>query len=176
MNKAFIHTIPFLMIVPLITGLMISTIDIVVATTNASTISDTENPALDPLTANNSNLINNSDLVNTTNPFTVEVFVHKNFTGNSTLIEENTTILKGQFQDSISSLIISIDKNQSDGYMIEVCEHKSYSGNCMILGPGSHNVQVLGWLNDQISSIRALSSQTLELKNINPGIITNGSD
>jgi hypothetical protein len=158
------------MIVPLITGFMISTISIVGATTNTSTISDTENPALDPIA------VKNSALANSSSNFTAEVFIHKNFTGNSTIINENTPNLRGQFQDSISSLIISIDKNQSDGYMIEVCEHKSYAGNCMILGPGNHNVQVLGWLNDQISSIRALSPQTLELKNINPGIITNGSD
>jgi Beta/Gamma crystallin len=158
------------MIVPLITGFMISTIGIVGATTNTSTISDTENPALDPITVNNSALANNSS------HFTAEVFVHKNFTGNSTLINENTPNLSGQFQDSISSLIISTEQNQSDGYMIEVCEHKSYTGNCMILGPGSHNVQVLDWLNDQITSIRALSPQALELKNISPGIITNGSN
>lgn len=170
MNKAFIHTILFFMIVPLITGFMISTIDIIQATTNTSTISDTENPVLDPIAVNNSALANNSS------HFIVEVFVHKNFTGNSTIINENTPNLSGQFQDSISSLIISVDKNQSKGYMIEVCEHKSYAGNCMILGPGSHNVQVLGWLNDQVTSIRALSPQAVELKNISPGIITNGSN
>jgi hypothetical protein len=170
MNKAIIHTILFFMTAPLFTGFMISTIGIVAATTNTSTISDTENPVLDSLT------VNNSDLINITSPFTIEVFVHKNFTGNSTLINENTPNLSGQFQDSISSLIISVNKNQSDGYMIEVCEHKSYAGNCMILGPGSHNVQVLGWLNDQITSIRALSAQAIELKNISPGIITNGSN
>jgi Beta/Gamma crystallin len=158
------------MIVPLITGFMISTIDIIQATTNTSTISDTENPVLDPIAVNNSALANN------TSHFVAEVFVHKNFTGNSTLIKENTPNLIGQFQDSISSLIISVDKNQSNGYMIEVCEHKSYAGNCMILGPGSHNVQVLGWLNDQVTSIRALSPQAVELKNISPGIITNGSN
>jgi hypothetical protein len=170
MNKAFIHTILFFIIVPLITGFMISTIDIIQATTNTSTISDTENPVLDPIA------VNNSDLANNSSHFVAEVFVHKNFTGNSTLIKENTPNLIGQFQDSISSLIISVDKNQSNGYMIEVCEHKSYAGNCMILGPGSHNVQVLGWLNDQVTSIRALSPQAVELKNISPGIITNGSN
>ena len=170
MNNGYIHIIPFLVIVPLITGFMISTIDIVYATTNTSAFNDTENPALDLITVNNSGLANNSS------HFTAEVFVHKNFTGNSTLINENTPNLSGQFQDSISSLIISTDQNQSDGYMIEVCEHKSYTGNCMILGPGSHNTQVLGWLNDQITSIRALSPHALELKNISPGIITNGSN
>jgi hypothetical protein len=158
------------MIVPLITGFMISTIDIVHATTNTSTLNDTENLTLEPTTVNNSALANNSS------HFTAEVFVHKNFTGNSTLINENTPNLSGQFQDSISSLIISIDQNQSDGYMIEICEHKSYAGNCMILGPGSHDTQVLGWLNDQITSIRALSPHALELKNISLGIITNGSN
>ena len=72
-------------------------------------------------------------LVKDTSRFTAEVFVHKNFTGNSTLINENTPNLNGQFQDSISSLIITTDTNQSDGYMVEVCEHESYAGNCMIL-------------------------------------------
>jgi hypothetical protein len=170
MNKGYIHTILFLMIVPLITGFMISPINIIQATTNTSTINDTENPSLDPIA------VNNSALANSSSNFTAEVFVHKNFTGNSTIINENTPNLRGQFQDSISSLIISVNKNQSDGHMIEVCEHKSYAGNCMILGPGSHNVQVLGWLNDQTTSIRALSPQALELKNINPGVITNGSN
>jgi hypothetical protein len=170
MNKGYVHAILFLMIVPLITGFMISPIDIIHATTNTSTIGNTENSTLDPIVINKSALANNSS------HFTAEVFVHKNFTGNSTLINENTPNLSGQFQDSISSLIISTDNNQSDGYMIEVCEHKSYTGNCMILGPGSHNVQVLGWLNDQITSIRALSPQAFELKNISPGVITNGSN
>ena len=85
------------------------------------------------------------------------------------------SMIDDEFHDSISSLIISIDENNTSGYMVEVCEHKSYAGNCMILGPGNHNVQTLGWLNDQISSIRALSPETLELKNITPEVIVNGS-
>ena len=60
--------------------------------------------------------------------------------------------------------------------MVEVCEHESYAGNCMILEQGRHNVQTLGWLNDQITSIRALSPPTLGLKNISPGVLTNGSN
>jgi hypothetical protein len=84
-------------------------------------------------------------------------------------------MIDDEFHDSISSLIISIDENNTSGYMVEVCEHESYAGNCMILGPGNHNVQTLGWLNDQISSIRALSPDTLELKNITPEVIVNGS-
>ena len=42
------------------------------------------------------------------------------------LINENTPNLSGQFQDSISNLIITTDTNQSDGYMVEICEHESY--------------------------------------------------
>ena len=53
---------------------------------------------------------------------------------------------------------------------------KADAGNCMILEQGRHNVQTLGWLNDQITSIRALSPPTLELKNISPGVLTNGSN
>lgn len=59
--------------------------------------------------------------------------------------------------------------------MDEVCEHKSYAGNCMILGPGNHNIQTLGWLNDQISSKRVLSPETPVLKDSTPGVIMNGS-
>jgi hypothetical protein len=118
---------------------------------------------------------NNTAVANTSSHFAAQVFIHKNFTGNSTIIDQNTPIIEGKFQDSISSLIISIDENNTSGYMVEVCEHKSYTGNCMILGPGNHNVQTLGWLNDQISSIRELSPEILELKNITPEVITNGS-
>ena len=117
-----------------------------------------------------------ASVANLTSHFAAQVFIHKNFTGNNTIITQNTPIISSQFQDSISSLIITIDGNQSAGYMVEVCEHRSYAGNCMILGPGEHNVQILGWLNDQISSLRDLSPQTLDLKNIQPEIITNGSN
>jgi hypothetical protein len=170
MKKGFISTNLFLMIVISITGFMISTVEIVKATTNNSATLDFDNLDTDSLTAN--------DIapVNDTSHFTAEVFVHKNFTGNSTLIDENTPNLGGQFQDSISSLIITTDTNQSGGYMVEVCEHESYAGNCMILEPGRHNVLTLGWLNDQITSIRALSPDALELKNSSPGVLTNGSN
>ncbi|MDR4489946.1 MAG: hypothetical protein R2685_03460 [Candidatus Nitrosocosmicus sp.] len=117
-----------------------------------------------------------SPVANLTNHFAAQVFIHKNFVGNNTIITQNTPLINGQFQDSISSLIITIDGNQSAGYMVEVCEHNNYAGNCMILGAGKHNIQTLGWLNDQISSLRVLSPETLELKNIKPGIITNGSN
>jgi hypothetical protein len=120
--------------------------------------------------------IASESVANKTNKFSAQVFNHKNFTGNNTTITQNTPLINDQFQDSISSLIITIDGNRSAGYMVEVCEHKSYAGNCMILGPGKHNVQTLGWLNDQISSLRALSPETLDLKNIKPGLITNGSN
>jgi len=127
------------------------------------------------------NATSSESVANATNYFTAQVFIHKNFTGNNTIITQNTPLINGKFQDSISSLIITIYGNQSNGnhsagYMVEVCEHKSYAGNCMILGSGKHNVQTLGWLNDQISSLRVLSPQTLDLKNIKPGIITNGSN
>ena len=124
--------------------------------------------------------IDGVDTNNTLNNFsthsTVDIFIHKNFTGNSTTISENIPILQGDFQDSISSLIMNTGQNTSSGYMIEVCEHKYYTGDCMILGPGKHDVQILGSLNDKISSIRYLSPNTLVLKNIQPGTITNGSN
>ena len=170
MKKEFVPTTLFLMFVILITGFIISPIDIAKATINSSANLNFENLNFDSMTAND------TAVVNDTSHFTAEVFVHKNFTGNSTVINENTPNLSGQFQDSISSLIISTDTNQSDGYMVEVCEHESYAGNCMILEPGRHNVQTLGWLNDQITSIRALSPLTIELKNISPGVLTNGSN
>lgn len=118
----------------------------------------------------------NNTLNNISSHFIADVFSHKNFTGNSTTISENVPVLKGDFQDSISSIIISINQNTSSGFMVEVCEHKSYAGNCMILGQGEHDIQKIGSLNDEISSIRYLSPNTLELKNIQPGIITNSSN
>jgi hypothetical protein len=66
--------------------------------------------------------------------------------------------------------------NQSSGYMIEICQHKSYSGDCMILGPGAHDVDMLDGLHDQISSMRSLSPKTLELKNVSAGILISGSN
>lgn len=106
---------------------------------------------------------------------TTEVVTDSNFSGNSTTINENVPLLEVPFQDSISSLIFSEEENGSSGNMIEICEHKSYSGNCMILGPGEHDIETLDWLHDQISSIRYLTPQTVELKNINPGVLFNGS-
>ena len=136
------------------------------------------------ITTNGTNLperdIESIDTNNTLNNFsinfTADIFIHKNFTGNSTTISENIPVLEGDFQDSISSLIINLDQNTSSGFMIEVCEHKYYTGDCMILGPGKHDIQTIGSLNDEISSIRYLSPNTLELKNIQPGTITNSSN
>jgi hypothetical protein len=157
------------MIGTLLTGLTVPQIQNGQASIDNQSESDTEGISLDEFVANN------TSVANTTSHFVAQVFIHKNFTGNSTVIDQNTPYIEGQFHDSISSLIISIDENNTSGYMVEVCEHESYAGNCMILGPGNHNVQTLGWLNDQISSIRALSPETLELKNITPEAIVNGS-
>jgi hypothetical protein len=106
---------------------------------------------------------------------TTEVFTDSNFSGNSTAINENVPLLEDPFQDSISSMIFSEGDGNSSGYMIEICEHKSYAGNCMILGPGEHDIETLDWLHDQISSIRYLTPQTVELKNMSVGEIFNGS-
>ncbi len=116
--------------------------------------------------------------INVTNShhFNAYVFVDENFTGENTVINTNTPILKEPFNDSISSIRLTINENQSKGYAVEVCEHKSYAGNCMVLGPGDYDIQTLGWLNDQISSIRALSPNTLELKNVSIGMLMNGSN
>lgn len=157
------------MIGTLLTGLTMPQIQNGQASIDNQSESDAEDISLDEFVANN------TAVANTTSHFAAQVFIHKNFTGNSTVIDQNTPYIEGQFHDSISSLIISIDENNTSGYMVEVCEHESYAGNCMILGPGNHNVQTLGWLNDQISSIRALSPETLELKNITPEAIVNGS-
>ena len=158
-----------IMIGTVLTGLTMPQMHDVRASIDNQSELDTKNIILDKFAAND------TAVANTTSHFAAQVFIHKNFTGNSTTIDQNTPVIKGQFQDSISSLIISTDENNTSGYMVEVCEHKSYAGNCMILGPGNHNVQTLGWLNDQISSIRALSPETLELKNITPKVIINGS-
>jgi hypothetical protein len=119
-------------------------------------------------TSTNSSTANLGDI-------TTEVFTDSNFSGNSTAINENVPLLEDPFQDSISSMIFSEEEGNSSGYMIEICEHKSYAGNCMILGPGEHDIQTLDWLHDQISSIRYLTPQTVELKNISAGEIFNGS-
>ncbi|MDQ4072876.1 MAG: beta/gamma crystallin-related protein [Thermoproteota archaeon] len=116
--------------------------------------------------------------INATNPrhFNAHVFVDGNFTGENTIIDINAPILKEPFNDSISSMRLTVNENQSKGYAVEVCEHKSYAGNCMVLGPGDYDIQTLGWLNDQISSIRGLSPNTLELKNVTIGMMMNGSN
>lgn len=169
MQNSLSFVIILFVIGTLLTGLSMPQIQNVKASLNNQSEIDTENISLNKFGANN------TAVANTTSHFAAQIFIHKNFTGNSTIIDQNTLVIKGQFHDSISSLIISTDENNTSGYMVEVCEHKSYAGNCMILGPGNHNVQTLGWLNDQISSIRALSPETLELKNITPEVIVNGS-
>jgi Na+-translocating ferredoxin:NAD+ oxidoreductase RnfG subunit len=128
-----------------------------------SSVTTTYGTATNSTTAVSSNLI-------------TEVFMDDNFSGNSTLINENIPLLDDPFQDSISSMIISEVENQSSGYVVEICEHKSYSGNCMILEPGEHDITTLDELHDQISSMRYLSPQTLELKNVSSGILINGSN
>jgi hypothetical protein len=50
--------------------------------------------------------------------------------------------------------------------MVELCEHKSYAGECMILGPGNYDVESLALLQDKIDSIRFLSPSTLQLKGL----------
>lgn len=110
------------------------------------------------------------------NGLTTEVFVDSNFDGNRTVISENMPLLEDPFQDTISSMNITNSGDQSSGYMIEICEHKSYSGDCMILGPGEHDIDTLNGLHDQISSMRFLSPQTLELKNITAGMLINGTN
>ena len=134
----------------------------------ASSLSGTAYPTMTNFTSTNSSTANLGDI-------TTEVFTDSNFSGNSTAINENVPLLEDPFQDSISSMIFSEEEGNSSGYMIEICEHKSYAGNCMILGPGEHDIQTLDWLHDQISSIRYLTPQTVELKNISAGEIFNGS-
>jgi hypothetical protein len=134
----------------------------------ASSLSGTAYPTMTNFTSTNSSTANLGDI-------TTEVFTDSNFSGNSTSINENVPLLADPFQDSISSMIFSEEEGNSSGYMMEVCEHKSYAGNCMILGPGEHDIQTLDWLHDQISSIRYLTPQTVELKNISAGEIFNGS-
>ena len=134
----------------------------------ASSLSGTAYPTMTNFTSTNSSTANLGDI-------TTEVFTDSNFSGNSTSINENVPLLEDPFQDSISSMIFSEEEGNSSGYMIEICEHKSYAGNCMILGPGEHDIQTLDWLHDQISSIRYLTPQTVELKNISAGEIFNGS-
>ena len=131
-------------------------------------LSGTAYPTMTNSTSTNSSTANLGDI-------TTEVFTDSNFSGNSTSINENVPLLEDPFQDSISSMIFSEEEGNSSGYMMEICEHKSYAGNCMILGPGEHDIQTLDWLHDQISSIRYLTPQTVELKNISAGEIFNGS-
>lgn len=178
MNGKLIFVPSFLIYVTLVSCLIIAPTQSE-ATTSNQTFIDVENYTGTQLFVNDSVIF--EPVVNLTNHFAAQVFIHKNFTGSNTIITQNIPVINSQFQDSISSLIITVDENdgtgnQSTGYMVEVCEHKSYAGNCMILGSGKHNVQTLGWLNDQISSLRALSPETLGLKNIKPGIIYNGSN
>lgn len=96
--------------------------------------------------------------------FMLEAFTDEGFTGNSTIINKNTPSIQGQFHDSISSFRVTFGQNQSNGYMLEICEHMSFAGNCIIVGAGEYDVESIGSLNDKISSIRYLSPSSLELK------------
>ncbi len=95
-----------------------------------------------------------------------DVFTDEGFKGNNTMINNNTPSLTEPFHDSISSLIITNITNSTGGYMVEVCEHISYAGNCMVLGPGKYDIESIGSLNDKIDSIRFLSPNTLKLKGL----------
>jgi hypothetical protein len=98
--------------------------------------------------------------------FVVDIYTDNGFAGNSTRINKNTPSLQEPFHDSISSIEIKPGQNYSDGYMVELCEHKSYAGECIILGPGSYDVESLTMLQDKIDSIRSLSPTTLSLKGL----------
>lgn len=98
--------------------------------------------------------------------FILDVFMDEGFAGNNTIINKNTPSLQGPFHDSISSVKITPGQNFTQGYMVELCEHKSYAGECMILGPGNYDVESLALLQDKIDSIRFLSPSTLQLKGL----------
>jgi hypothetical protein len=117
----------------------------------------------------------NSSAASTKYGLITEVFTDMNFTGASAFVNENIPLMGEPFHDSISSMIISEGVNQSSGYMVEVCEHVSFTGSCMILGPGEYDIQTLEGLNDRISSMRFLSPQSLNLKNVGLGVIYNSS-
>jgi hypothetical protein len=98
--------------------------------------------------------------------FVVDIFTDEGFTGINAKINKNTPLLQEPFHDSISSVKITPGQNFTNGYMVELCEHKSYAGQCTILGPGNYNADSLALLHDKIDSIRFLSPSTLKLKGL----------
>jgi hypothetical protein len=98
--------------------------------------------------------------------FVVDIFTDEGFTGSTAKINKNTQLLQEPFHDSISSVKITPGQDFTNGYMVELCEHKSYAGECMILGPGNYNVDLITPLHDKVDSIRFLSPSTLKLKGL----------
>ena len=106
------------------------------------------------------NIINNDTVI-----IFAQVFTNENFTGDSRIISANVSKLDAPFQDSISSIVISLNQNHSNGYITQICEHDGYDGSCMVLEPGEYNVESIGQLHDQISSIRFIAPDFLEFDN-----------
>ena len=121
---------------------------------------------MDVINSFNSDIVDSNDVVsNGSEIISVIVFVNDNFTGDSKIISTNASSLEPPFQDSISSMDISLNQNDSKGYVTQVCEHNEYEGSCMILEPGKYELDSLGQLHDQISSIRFIAPNFLEFDN-----------
>lgn len=123
-------------------------------------------------TLNVTNSFNSTNIVGTNNMISngsviilAQVFANENFTGDSKIISANASNLEAPFQDSISSIVISLNQNASNGYITQICEHDEYDGSCMILEPGKYDIESLGQLHDQISSIRFIAPDFLEFEN-----------
>ncbi len=126
----------------------------------------TSNSSLDVINSFNSNIVDNNNMViNGSEIISAIVFVNGNFTGDNRIISKNTSNLEPPFQDSISSIDVSLNQNDSKGYVTQVCEHNEYDGSCMIFEPGKYDLDSLGQLHDQISSIRFIAPDFLEFDN-----------
>ena len=126
----------------------------------------TSNSSLDVINSFNSNIVDSNNIVsNDSAIISAIVFVNGNFTGDSKIISTNASNLEPPFQDSISSIDISLNQNYSKGYVTQVCEHNEYDGSCMILEPGKYDLDSLDQLHDQISSIRFIAPDFLEFDN-----------
>jgi len=117
-------------------------------------------------TSNSTNVENTEENTDDSNLFLAKIFTKPQFKGNSTTLTESVTDLKDYdivFEDSINSIVVPSHSNTSKEYVVEVCEHQDYEGHCLIFGPGEYgDIETLGLLNDQISSIRQLPMDSLQ--------------
>jgi len=96
--------------------------------------------------------------------YQVQLFIDNNFSGRSiTVTADNSCLVANNFNDSTSSLKISVVGSATGA---TVYQHCNYGGYAVALAPGNYTLtqlQALGVANDDISSVKVSSGYQIEM-------------